>query len=277
MSSGGGSFTPTFSNSNPPIITTPVHGNPQINHLGKLYTLTQVAPSGQQPNIIRNKINTFKNQLKTATQENGVEFRRGPIVNGALTYNPIYPIAFSYNKTVFGQPAINTSVYIHFHPDTEFTNSNGVIELISTVPSDGDFEAFAKNFDLMGPNSSRNDLTSMAVTRNGLYAMRVGNPEQILAFKQYLSVKAQKDDFELRFEINVIKKGQNKAIEKFNAQGGGTEAQLEALIDLETRKWLARFILDFNTKTLDTGILLFYGDINLGETTWTQLQTTSLP
>jgi uncharacterized membrane protein YgcG len=274
--SGGGGGT-TFNTTPPKIITTPVHGPPQINHLAKLYSLTEVAAAGQTPNIIRTKLNAFKYQLKTATEENGIEYRRGPVTNGSYSYYPVNPIWTTYNETHFADPAINTSVYIHFHPGQDVTLPDGTISPIAAVPSDGDFEAFSANFFSMGNSSNRNDLTSITVTRRGLYALRAGNPAQVLEFRQYLSVDAQRKDFEIKFQKNVIKKGHDKAIEKFNAQGGGTEEQLQALVDSEMEKWLARFILDFNTNVLNTGILLFHGDINLGTTTWTELQTTREP
>jgi hypothetical protein len=276
--STGGLGVPNNSNNNvTPIITAPVHGAQPINHLGKLYDLIKIAEPNESPNIIRNKVKTFKNDLKNEILENGVEYRRTGFVNNKPVYIPIYPIERTPTNTIFADPAINTVLYIHFHPDFKIIQADGQEKFNCPIPSTDDFRAFAYNFNLMGQTSNRNNLTSIVVTRSGLFAMRVEDPNKVLAFNQYMSIGNNKDKFQKDYQIKVVKKAKDEAEIKINAQPGLTSQQKEAILDQEFTKWLAQFILEFNNNTIDTGILLFFGNIEGAETTWNQLQTTKEP
>jgi hypothetical protein len=120
--------------------------------------------------------------------------------------------------------------------------------------------------DLNSPE--RKNFTSLLVSKNGLYAMRVEDADQLLAFKQYLSNPTNLKNFKGRFLNSVINKTKTKAAEIFNSQGGGTQAQLDAITAQQFEKWFIRFIQNFNEDTGNMGIYFFKGTIHQGQVTW---------
>ncbi len=271
---GGGSSSCSTSGSNEfPILTTPVHGIQPVNHIARLNEITAIPDTAKPQNVFRNKIFQYIFGLDNATNENGVEYRRGPTTNGVPSYYPVNPIATGYDYTAFGNPALNTVLYIHFHHNHSQTNATGSETLLSPIFSDGDFLQFAKSYtqltDLNSPE--RKNFTSIMVSKNGLYAMRVGDAEQLLAFKDWLSDPINKNSFINRFKKNVIEKAKTKAAEIFNSQGGGTQAQLDAITAQQFEKWFIRFIQNFNEDTGNMGIYFFKGTIHQGQVTWTQI------
>ena len=88
---------------------------------------------------------SVKQQLLTATEEDGIEYRKQTSVSGETIYTPVAPIEVDLNGTKFGDAAITTFLYIHFHPKYAI-DANGLENLISVVPSNADFIRFAKSF-----------------------------------------------------------------------------------------------------------------------------------
>ncbi|WP_395052826.1 hypothetical protein [Flavobacterium sp.] len=276
---GGGS---PHNNSNPQILTSPVHGGPkQINHLAKLKAITDVSPPNSPPNILRNKIMQYHYSLPNATQENGVEVRKNIVPIGSpQTYSFINPLEVGYDYTKFGDPNINTIMYIHLHHTTTQTNSNGQEKELTPVFSDGDLTQFAKSFNQLNElnASDKNNLTSILVSKNGVFAMRVGDDNELLGFNDWLNTttangKKNSEIFNEMFYKNVIVKSKTKAIEIYNSTGGTTQAQLDKIVYEQLEKWFIKFIQNFNQNYGSIGIFLFKGTIQNGQITWSQLTT----
>ena len=124
------------------ILTSPVHGSQEINHILKLYQLTQINPSNLPSNIVRNKLNAFKNSIKTVLHEEGAEYKFNGIVNGLRSYAIVLPNIISNSYVFFGPLSANTAVRIHTHQEN-YINSE---QEIAPVFSDDDLFKFSKEF-----------------------------------------------------------------------------------------------------------------------------------
>jgi hypothetical protein len=167
------------------ILTTPILLLDQSEtHIDELKKITD--QNENNSNLIRNKINEYVGMLFSAQTEIGIEFRK----NSINTFSTVSPINSGFDFVQFSDAAINTYVRIHLHHN--FINSLG--QAIDPIPSDGDIFGFAKAFAEMGNSSGRNNFTSIIVSRNGLYAMKVSDINKLLSFHYNLSNKTYVDN-----------------------------------------------------------------------------------
>ncbi|MGQ2984398.1 hypothetical protein [Flavobacterium sp.] len=223
--------------------------------------------TGNTPNPLRDYIDSLKAQLGTATEENGMEVRKGP--NG--TYYEIDPVDKNFDYVSFAAPIMNTVLYLHIHHNYTYIE-NGEDIYIDPVPSGGDFFGFARAFDMLSDTNSpdKDNLTSIIISRNGLYAMRIDDPQKVIDFSTNISENVDmQNGLEEEFSENVTKKGRAEA--KNQCNGCSTE-ELKVLEDIEVEKAFINHMKDYNQK-FSTGIKVYKGTLNpdTGNYSWTKI------
>src|SRR5690606_17825097 len=174
-----------------PIRTTPILTiDPERTHISELNKIT--TQNSQGTNEFRNKIDEYVGLLDIAQEEDGVMYNK----NYTFGYTEVEPSVKGFGYIGFPPATIMTEVIIHLHHN--FVKPNG--EALTPVPSGGDITGFAKAFREMGANSTRNNLTSIVVTRNGLYAFRVSNPTTLLNASNDFINQNNVTDFEKFFK-----------------------------------------------------------------------------
>lgn len=235
----GNNPTPQLTDDNGnPIMTTPVL-NVDANelHLRELNKITD--QNETSTNVFRNKINEYVGMLNTAQVEVGVEYRKG--MGG--TYVTVEPLSSGFDYIEFADAAITTYLRIHLHHN--YVNSLGMA--IDPIPSDGDIFGFAKAYFEMGNSSGRNNFTSIIVSRNGLYAMRVKDGNKLLSFLNNLNNKENVDN---------IREGFYRYVTSF-ARVNCNDCTLS-----EIDEYLEILFVSFIKNQIDCGIDIYKGTLN---------------
>lgn len=249
---GGGSGSGNGNNNTPPAELTDAFGNPVLTvpllkdpHIKELNKITNQNPQGT--NELRNKIDEYVGLLDTAQEENGIMYIR----NTSGSYDYLYPTFTDFDKIEFPYALAATEVIIHFHHN--FVKPDG--SALAPIPSSGDITGFAKSFNQMGSASARNNLTSIVVTRNGLYAFRVTNSTTLSTASDSFNNPIEKKDFEDFFEKQVMGKAEDEAEKKCTENC--TEEIYNTLLDTAFNK----YFIEFMNKT-DMGIGIYKGELN---------------
>lgn len=172
---GGGGSGSGSGNGNPPaqisdtdgnIITTPITPlYPKRNHLQELNNITNNNPT------IRTYINNFRESLSDPLIEEGIEFN-----NNSSPFPPQYA---TYNGVKFFPVSVNDpKTRVHKHHDEldpifSFEDIFGMAEF---------FHQKARHIDPM----EANNITSIMVSRTGVHALRVRDPQKVQDFYNYL-------------------------------------------------------------------------------------------
>lgn len=162
------------------IVTYPVIDDKK--HKKALNKLTTNNSDGTET-IIKQKIDDLKSRLATDYKEDGAHF----IKNGS-SYDIRLPIWRGDNQVAYSngdQIAPNTKVVIHMHQNqaqiTQGVNPqtglpNVVTKDLVPIWSDGDIDKTAEQF---GELNNDEDFTSILVTQEGTFALRVGNSSDL--------------------------------------------------------------------------------------------------
>ncbi|MDH7913092.1 hypothetical protein [Winogradskyella sp. SYSU M77433] len=262
--SGGGGQTPNDGNddSNTTVITSPIIQT----HLDNL---TEQTKDSQ----VKNRLQQMEGDLDTSVKEQGSEFRR--VANGETIGEDVYSeyqipeSQTNFSGTYFPQAQANSEVRVHMHHNNTQINEDGEEEGLSPVFSMEDVFGMASFYkDVKDANSgtlSRNDnISSVLVSRRGLYALRVTDVDKATEFNDFLTSDSTNDEGQTYieflselFEKNVIKKT-NQMCESC------TDAYYDALFERNFKNFF---------KLLDTGLSLFvsYETDENGNYIWTFL------
>lgn len=162
------------------IVTYPVIDDKK--HKKALNKLTTNNSDGTET-VIKQKIDDLKSRLATDYKEDGAHF----IKNGS-SYDIRLPIWRGDNQVAYSngdQIAPNTKVVIHMHQNqaqiTQGVNQqtglpNVVTKDLVPIWSDGDIDKTAEQF---GELNNDEDFTSILVTQEGTFALRVGNSSDL--------------------------------------------------------------------------------------------------
>lgn len=240
------------------LYTTP-DGNTETNTITSPIIESSINKLTRQTNSnrIKTRITQMKSELNSAQKEQGSEFRI--IDNSNLPFTPspyiyneeILPDSQTYFDGVrFSPPYTNSQVRLHMHHNTTRVNDNGEIEKIQTVFSMEDvfgmagFYKYKKDLvpsETLVPNDYF-DISSILVSRRGLYALRVLDPATVLEFNDYIenSPKYREKLLE-NYKTYVLQKTKDNC-------GNCTDAEEEALFELHFKEYF---------KKLNTGLGLF--------------------
>jgi len=248
---------------NGPIIGISVSND--SGHIRELNKISNRVPG--VPNPLRERIDVLASEVGTALQEKGMEVRRGP--NG--TYVHVLPFQSGFDYVSFGPPSITTVLYLHIHHNGTIQEEGQDVG-IEPVPSDGDFFGFARAYDFLSEMDApdKDNFTSIIISRNGLYAMRVEDPQKVIDLSVNIpNDKKMQEALGGKFEENVTEKGRIEAKKLCN---GCSPTALKALTDIEVEKAFIDHIKYFN-KDFGSGIKVFKGvlDSGSGNYIWTKI------
>lgn len=240
--SGGSGGSGSGGGNQNPILTTPILFKPKdIEKLNKITKQNSDLP-------FRAKIDEYVGLIDTAQEEIGVMYNKS--ISGE--YIPIAPLETGIDYVKFPPAVITTEVIIHLHHN--FVKPTG--EALAPVPSGGDVTGFAKTFREMGNASARNNLTSIVVTRNGLYAFRVNSPTTLSAAADSFNNPNEAKKFEEFFEKEVIEKAKEEAKE-YCQNSPCTQESYDMFLDLAYEKYFIKFI-----NRTGLGVSIYKGVLN---------------
>lgn len=207
--------------------------------------------------LIKARIQQMEGDLNNVDKEQGSEFRRlasdGTIGVSAYTEYLVPEADRGFDYVRYPNVQQNSEVRVHMHHNSTQLNANGDEEALAPTFSIEDvfgMSEFYKQKRAADANLTRDgNLSSILVSRRGLYALRVTNPEKALEFNEYLTNGAENANGDT-YEAIILKGFRKEVIDKTVDQcnGGCDDAMADALFELN-------FINFF--KQLDTGLGLF--------------------
>ena len=145
---------------------------PEIDHLQSLNDL-------MEETVIKDEIDQMAQDLLVLSNETGVEFTYNENLDIYTPHDvPIQNTGYNYTK--FPPATTDSKVRIHMH--TNYIFSVGL--KTETTPSVQDLFGFADFYKTkkdLGADDSE-DITSIVVSRRGLYALRIGDPQKVENF-----------------------------------------------------------------------------------------------
>lgn len=206
-----------------PILTTPVLSETRDRHVRALNKLTANNSDGTKT-IVKQKIDDLKSRLTTEYKEMGYHF-----IKDGSNFLVREPTWRGDNQVAYDngdQLLVNTKVVLHMHqneahitrgvnPQTGLPNI--VVEELVPIWSNADIDKTAEQF---GDLNNDEDFTSILVTQEGTFALRVGNSSELNETNLILGNDAnEKEKFNDNFNEHVLKPcngGSNSCyVEKF--------------------------------------------------------------
>lgn len=176
-------------------------------HIKALNALTKNKSDGT-PSLIKQKLDDLKSRLATDFTEDGAHF----IKNGTnyIIRLPQWRGAQQVHYDFGDQIAVGTKVVVHMHQNqaqvVEGQTDQGLPNIVTKdlVPmfSDGDIDKTCEQFGELGNDP---DLTTILVSQEGTFAMRVGNKDDLIDTNAVLGNDLQvRADFQKDFEKQVL-------------------------------------------------------------------------
>lgn len=220
-----------------------------IAHIRELNKITRTTSA------MRPIIDQYRTHLDSPMHEEGVEFR---FANNNYSS---FPAISQLSYAVRFAPAVMTSlIRIHkHHLESDPVFSAGDIFAMA--------EFYRQKSELNAPD--KDNITSAIVSKNGLYAFRITDPQKVLQFREALGMEMnQVDRFgnKITFKVYLEKKYLRDVVERSQNQCGGTCS------DEEYDMYLHQNFIKFFNRIPDLGISVFYAPHNEnGVYTWTKI------
>jgi len=196
----------------------------------------------------KQKITELVNGLND-TQETGFEFKTNDFNNNIETIQP----SSTSNGVDFPIPTVHTILRMHNH-------HTGLDPFFSDKDIIGMGEFFAVVDDLESPNAE--EITSLLVTERGLFALRVDDPDKVVAFNDDMKNGTDENGMSLISKF----KAEYKRYVIFTPQAICNGCQEEVFYDL-VEQYLPTFL-----GIMDTGLTVYKGtDNGDGTYTWEKL------
>lgn len=203
---------------------------------------------------IKTRIQQMVRGLNTATKEQGSEFRRnsGVIPIGDLYSEYQIPASqTTFSGTRFPNALANSLVRVHTHHNTANSDGGKLAPVFSIEDVFGMSEFYKQVKDANSSILSRNEIdniSSILVSRRGLYALRVTDADKVIEFNEFLTNGATNNQGKTYQEVLLDLFHQNVIQKTINQCGNCSDAQQDALFELN-------FINYF--KQIDSGLSLF--------------------
>jgi hypothetical protein len=201
--SGGNTDNPTYANptltdgDGNPILTTPILTIYRKNHIEELNKITTQNEIGT--NGLRNYIDQLVEDIDDSIEQ-GMEFKLN--ANGSYSAYPAQSSGFDF--TAFYPVSINNpSIRIHKH-------HNELNPIFSAEDVLGMVQFFIQKKNLNPNSSDNNNITSIMVSEDGIHALRVSNPTELIEFNSYYSTPENKNAFTTAYKRKVIIKSKNQ-------------------------------------------------------------------
>ena len=196
---GGGSNNTGGTNTNTPIITTPITTDGDLIDLS-LPELNKITTQNENgTNILRNTINQMKSNLNNGSEE-GIEFS----LNSDNTYTP-FPMPAGFDGIQF--PIVSTN-----NPQIRMHKRHSGLDPIFSAEDIIGMVGFYLDKQNLNPSSPQNtNITSIMVSVSGLHALRVSNVADLQDFyTQYKVNQGSFNSFKKAYKERVIEKSQNQ-------------------------------------------------------------------
>lgn len=211
--------------------------------------------------MIKGRIEQMVEDINTSTTEQGSEFRTTATTN-VYSEHQITGEDLGFDYTKFPDAISSSRVRLHMHHNTA-NPENGKIQPVFSAE---DVFGMAKFYKQKKDNNDtdREKITSILVSRRGLYALRIDDAEKVEQFYESLNTNVVYDNKVMKKYQYLQFRYNNEVIEAtIKYCGTCTDGQEEALFE-------AFFVKFFNT--LDSGSTLFqaFADTN-GDYSWQAL------
>jgi len=151
---------------------------------------------------IKNKITALQVVVNSALNEDGMQFDLIPSSN-PIDFNEVEPLAdqTGTNHIKFPDVRTNTLVNLHLHPKYGLIEGIGTPQELSPIFSDGDVYFMLEFFE---DTNNNEDISSLIVSTEGVFALRVTDSERATFMKNKLDIKRHWKKFLKKFEQNVL-------------------------------------------------------------------------
>ena len=217
-------------------IGTPVPYNPGINHVSELNKITN------RPEV-KTRINELKQQVTTATMEQGSEyFTDEPLTNPLIREDPFS----DFRGVHFEEAYPNSILRVHMHQIN-----------LQPIFSGEDIRGMAIFFKekIKSETPDAQNISSLLVGNLGIFALRVTNATEAKLFADSFIYKAQNTQFLLNYDAMV----------KNNAESECNCTEQSDILDKLLLNYLIKFLI-----TNKTGLTLYTANTNPdGSYSWT--------